>query len=205
MPKHRGQAKNIRSYKKALFIVCEGEETEPNYFEQFIAGCNFRGKPVRVQVVETEENTAKELVKRAKELKEIPTDEVWAVFDKDGYTKHAEAFNMALGNQIKIAFSSISFEYWILLHFEYTTRPFRKADDVIKYIEKKGYFDKYDKGDKGIYQKVKDNVMIAFERAKRVRSYQDAANPGEKIYRLNPYTNVDELMEAVNELSTLYT
>lgn len=45
-------------------------------------------------------------------------DESWVIFDKDGYTKHSEAFKLARQHNIKIAFSSISIETWILSHFE---------------------------------------------------------------------------------------
>ncbi len=271
MPKRRGKDKKVRKYKKALFIVCEGGKTEPNYFDQLIADCNFCGKPVRVEVIDVKENTAKELAKIASGLREIPQDEVWAVFDKDGYTKHHEAFDIAKSNNVNIAFSSISFEFWVLLHFEYTTRPFNKSEELIKYMEKKSYFDEYDKSDKDIYQKIKGKIRTYFklteasfkvlrdaklsedclkplqalkqqtfdtedeflsvvtdkigkvqmaawkplllrcakinnviENAQKIRKVQFEANPGTEIYKVNPYTDVDRLVIAIDELNDLY-
>ena len=103
-----------------------------------------------MQVIPTKINTGKEPVDFLKNLRETPKDELWAVFDRDGCTKHPEAFNKAEANEIRIAFSSISFEYWILLHFKYTTRPFSKADEIIRHLKKNGYID-YDKSDRGGY------------------------------------------------------
>ena len=50
-------------------------------------------------------------------------DESWAVYDKDEHPKHEEAMAEAIkiidGKKVNIAFSSRSFEYYLLLHFEY--------------------------------------------------------------------------------------
>lgn len=53
--------------------------------------------------------------------------EAWAVYDLDTFTKHEEARGLAEQWGVKIAFSSISFEEWILLHFEQNTTPFVKS------------------------------------------------------------------------------
>ena len=71
---------------------------------------------------------------------------MWVVYDKDGYSKHAETFDYAKRHNVKIAFSSISFETWILLHFGYTTRAFEKSEKIISYLKHKYHFD-YSKND----------------------------------------------------------
>lgn len=59
-------------------------------------------------------------------------EETWAVFDKNGHPAHFHAFNLAQepvkGKVVKIAFSSIAFEHWILLHFEKSINAFIKAE-----------------------------------------------------------------------------
>ena len=64
-------------------------------------------------------------------LKEKAYDEVWAVFDKDGHPYPQEAFELAKntieGKIVNIAFSSISFETWLLLHFERCNIAFEKT------------------------------------------------------------------------------
>ncbi len=68
-------------------------------------------------------------------------DESWAVFDNDGHPAQKEAFALASEKDkpVNIAFSSRSFEQWILLHFEKSIFPFdatackiRKKDKPIE-------------------------------------------------------------------------
>lgn len=58
-------------------------------------------------------------------------DEVWAVYDKDGHAAHEQASDLANnvieGKKVNIAFNSVAFEYWILLHFENNTTAFQKS------------------------------------------------------------------------------
>lgn len=204
MPKDRRKKSNKRYVNKRLYIVCEGEATEYNYFNNYIGDCNICDKLVDVKVFPTKINTGKELVDFLKNLRENPKDKLWAVFDRDGYTKHPEAFNKAEANKIRIAFSSISFEYWILLHFEYTTRFFAKAEEIIRYLKKNGYID-YDKSDRYIYKKVKGKIPEAVNRAKKIRKYQHEANPDSKPYEMNPYTDVDKLLETIDKVAGNYS
>ncbi|UCH96309.1 MAG: RloB domain-containing protein [Candidatus Aminicenantes bacterium] len=203
MPRNRSRRSGKRKVNKRLFIVCEGKKTEPNYFNKFIEDCNFRGKPVEVQVVKIKKNTARELVDKADVVREIPGDEVWAVFDKNGYTKHNEAFKKVKNKHVKIAFSSISFEYWILLHFEYTTRSFINSEKIIDYLKSKSYID-YKKSDETVYDSIKNRTVTAAANARKVRKYQSEANPNHEIFNLNPYTNVDELLEAIKKIREIY-
>ena len=68
-------------------------------------------------------------------------DEVWAVFDHDGHPAIEQAFELAKdqgdGRKVNIAFSSISFEYWILLHFEPSLTTFEKSECRTKEKTKK--------------------------------------------------------------------
>ena len=59
-------------------------------------------------------------------------DEVWTVFDKDRHPKIKEAFEAAEekvnGKCVNIAFSSICFEYFLLIHFEKIYKVFEKSE-----------------------------------------------------------------------------
>ena len=59
----------------------------------------------------------------ARKIMSEGVDESWAVYDKDEHPKHeeamAEANKIIDGKKVNIAFSSRSFEYYLLLHFEY--------------------------------------------------------------------------------------
>ncbi len=194
MPRKR-KLGNRKAHSR-LFILCEGEKTEPNYFEKLIQD-HPRQRLVEVTVIRSKFNTNNELVEEAKSYKDLPEDQVWVVVDKDGYTRHPQAFNKARDNNIKLAFSSISFEFWILLHFEYTTRAFAKSAEIISHLKHEHHF-QFLKNDRTLYRQIKDNQLVAQDRAKKVRKYMTEG--GGRIYTLNPYTNVDQLVEAIEKL-----
>lgn len=205
MPKKRKV--NIRSIRKRILILCEGKETEPNYFNALIHDNEYKRflSSVEITIYDTKKCTGKELVTEAKILKNNAKreknqfDYIWIVIDKDGYSKLPETFDKAYANDMKIAFSSISFEYWFLLHFEYTTKCFKKADDLIKHLNR--YLPNYKKSS-NIYCKIKKNIKTAITNSNKVQKYyENDIERGKKIYTLNPYTNVNLLVEQLINLN----
>jgi hypothetical protein len=197
MPKLRKE--NIRKVKDRILILCEGEKTEPNYFNgiKTLKSAENALAAVRIEIFDTQLNTGKELVSKAKELKyeaineTNPYDCIWIVIDKDGYTKHPATFNTARENEMRIVFSSISFEYWFLLHFKKTTKAFYKADDLIAELKKSGYSN-YDKGFNH-FDNLKGLTPVAIKHAKQIRKELDIDDS--PLYTRNPYTDVDVLVE----------
>lgn len=197
--------------KKTIYIVCEGTNTEPNYFkaireepdvyekydievypskEDQIKASKKEGESMRADAV-----SLVKIAKREREKKNY--DEVWAVFDKDGYTKHKEAFSYAKKHGVNLAFSSIAFEHWILLHYQQNRTAFPKSQNVIDYLEQAGYFTGYSKkADISIYPRLQSLTKTAIENAAwlRMEMAKNLAACENKIYELNPYTTVDELV-----------
>ena len=202
MPKERKKPGH-RNIKSRLFILCEGmkDKSESAYFKELIKHYRFDAKKVAVKVKDTVKNTGRELVVEAKKLKEFPIDEVWVVYDMDGYTKHPSTFSMARDSDINIAFSAISFEHWILLHFEETTKAFLKSKDIISYMKKKEYI-LYTKNAVNTYSQIKHLQGNAIKNAKKTRALQISGNPeGTQWFEMNPFTNVDVLVERIISLS----
>lgn len=99
--------------KPSILIVCEGENTEPSYFNQF------RITSAKVKSVGEGYNTVS-LVNRAIVLAQQGNyDQVWCVFDKDDFNDndYNAAIQIAEVNNFGVAYSNQSFEYWFLLHF----------------------------------------------------------------------------------------
>lgn len=99
---------------RIVLIVCDGKNTEPNYFDQL------RLRSVTVKTVGEGYNTTS-LVKRAIHLQQEDTyEKVWVVFDKDSFKDQTfhEAIRLADQNDFGVAWSNQSFEYWLILHFE---------------------------------------------------------------------------------------
>jgi hypothetical protein len=195
--------------KKNIYIVCEGTNTERIYFEEIGQQDDVHEK-YDIKVYPSKEHQRKASKKEGESIKtdavslveeakkEIKNyDEVWAVFDKDGYTKHEKAFSDAQKHGIKLGFSSIAFEHWILLHYEQNRTAFDKSQNVIDYLEQAGYFTGYSKkADISIYPILKNLTQTAIENAAwlRIEMAKDLAAGDNKIYELNPYTTVDELV-----------
>ena len=97
-----------------ILIVCEGENTEPSYFNQF------KLSSATIKAVGKGYNTVS-LVNQAIILsKEHKYDKVWCVFDKDDFSEKDfnEAILKAEKNKFGCAYSNQAFEYWLILHFE---------------------------------------------------------------------------------------
>jgi len=202
MPKPRNKP-GTRSVEKKLLVFCEGakDKSENAYFKAFIKDCRFAGNRVDVKVIDTEKNTGRELVLEALSYREIKEDILWVVYDKDGYTKHPETFSEARNKNVKIAFSAISFEYWILLHFTYITKPFRKSDEIIDYLMKNFDFH-YGKGSSTIYSLTKDSIeKKAKVHALRLQNFNRESYPdGTPVYEFDSYTNINELIDEIKSL-----
>lgn len=188
----------------SVFIACEGSNTEPLYFEKLNEIMEDDDNyPYAITVYpdkEVDDNPKTDaigLLNVAIERKE-DFDELWVVFDKDGYTKHKEAFELAQANKINIAFSSISFETWVLLHFERNHNSFAKSANIIneKFHNNDTYLSDYAKsGDYNIYPKIQTKTKKAFENASWLRNWLNTNNHQYTIYEVNPYTDVDSLVK----------
>ncbi|WFS63964.1 RloB family protein [Pseudodesulfovibrio thermohalotolerans] len=201
----RPRKKATRPIFPSIFIFCEGKKTEPNYFRALINSLNFPGELAKVKVIDSDKTNLVGLVNEAKELKKnnrygIVDDEYWIVVDKDGYTMHAQGFDQALANSFNIAFSSVCFEFWILCHFTYTTAQKAKCEKLIK-EQLEANIPNYEKNQIDIYDIIKMKQNNACAAAKRIRKHWEAVGEGKPIYELNPYTDVDRLVEKLVDYS----
>lgn len=140
--------------------------------------------------------------------------EAWAVFDHDNIDirQRNKAFEHAESvDNLKIAFSSIAFEEWILAHFERNPKPFQKAQckergkaiDCGKvpdigcngdrclagYLRKQLYLPEYEKNDHTLFETLRPRFDTAQINAAWLRHLEDGP-----IYERNPYTDVDRLV-----------
>ena len=142
-----------RPIRQRFLIVCEGKQTEPNYFKALTKGiesihCEIRGKG---------KNT-KSLVKEAITLKaNNDFDKIWVIFDKDEVPDNYfnDAIKKAEKNGIECAWSNEAFELWFLYHFENVTAQLLRKDyqkELSRAVNKSGKYNKkskyqYDKTD----------------------------------------------------------
>lgn len=200
MPKKRREA-GTRKVEKKIYILCEGADkhSEYAYLGALIKDTPIKGDKVQIELAPTKYNTGRELVEQAskkidKKFKNI--DEAWVVYDQDGYSLHKETFEAAKEKGVKIAFSATAFEFWILLHYEYTTKQFPKSEDIIKELKNKNFID-YAKNSKDVYFLTKEKLPNAKQNAKKIRIEVEKYDGNKKLYERNPYTNLDLLIEEI--------
>jgi len=214
MPKNRDNAN--KEVKPVFHIYCEGETEEAyleSYIDKFYSG-NRRLKVIKIEKTDT--NTGRELVEEAIEHQgKCPDgDSFWVVYDRESTQEyhdkhHKEAYDKAQPKNISIAISNVCFEVWILLHFQATVRPYSSYDELRTHSQlreeckKRGLLD-YDKADKQVFEILKKiEIDQARKRAERMnQSTKNSADPSwTKPYQWNPYTNVHELLDAIDEFA----
>jgi hypothetical protein len=204
----------VRNKRKYYLVVCEGSETEPNYFEAFkndlpkavldvyefkIEGTGFNTLSLVAEAERIKTNLQNETMR--------PVDKIWVVFDRDSFAP--QDFNAAVEqcNQTKnmeAAWSNEAFELWYLLHFHfYNAAMSRKQYQQL--IEQNlrpflGNEYKYEKNSKNMYAVLKEygNIEQAIEFAKRL----EAKYEGRADYaNLNPCTLVWRLVHEVKNMN----
>ncbi len=133
-----------RQEKTRVLIVCEGKETEPNYFRGlqdeeavwqrfFIEIKKGRGGSGLAVVQQTVAAIAK-AESRAQQY-----DEVWCVFDVEraGLREQVgQAVQLAQRHAIRLALSNPCFECFLLAHFVRTKGSFASCEQVIPALNK---------------------------------------------------------------------
>lgn len=205
--KDLARKKEKRSSYDRVLIVCEGEKTEPNYFQELV-DC-LKLNTANVEIDGSCGSSPISVVKHAKKLydKEKKAGEsfnkVFCVIDKDTHTTYSAALLLINSLKPKGVFEAANsvpcFEYWLLLHFEYTTKAYAangaksSCGNLISNLKK--YLPNYDKGDEGVYSQVADqtNQAIAFSK----RSLTQALAQGTD----NPTTYIHELVEYLQKIN----
>jgi len=185
-------------------IVCEGEKTEPLYFED-IQG-QLPPEIITLDIMGTGDNTLN-IIARAKEAREKAKmkakrnpgykeyDEIWTVFDKDDFP--SQNFNNAIfkakEENIYAAYSNEAFELWYLLHFNFYNTAMNRDDYKKKLSECLSR--KYEKNNSEIVLLINTDInrKRAIQNAKRLyeQSGYDHKNPANE----NPSTTVYQLVE----------
>lgn len=161
----------MRTHSNNLVIVCEGTDTEYQYFtdlKDYVMVhypdryCAIKVVPVPEERIDRKNPKRKHLARKLSNvpqfryyckyednaedynlycaqptryvreaalfMKEDGYAEGWAVFDCDQHPAREEAFRYAKQANVGIAFSSYSFEEWLLAHFERCPNPFMHSE-----------------------------------------------------------------------------
>jgi RloB-like protein len=202
--RHLQRKSRRRPAKTRILIVCEGRETEPNYFRglrdeetvrQSFSLVVQKGKGgsclavVQQAVAEREKAAA-----RGEDF-----DEVWCVFDVERAEQREQvvgARKLADQHGIHLALSNPSFEVWELSHFVRTSRSFASCEAAAKELNKhwrREFGHDYQKNDEHLYMRLASRTGTAVDNARRVREHDwDASR---NIVDCNSATDVYRLLE----------
>ncbi len=187
-----------------MLIVCEGAKTEPHYFEALRNDLKLNNANIVVtgdcgsdpmSVV----NYAKELFKQDSDY-----DRVYCVIDRDQHPNYQAALTKLSGlkpGNIFLAITSVPcFEYWLLLHFEDTTKPYsptgQRSSCGSVIADLKAHLPDYGKGKRDTYQATQEFLDDAKDRADKNRKAVFASGTD------NPHTKVDELVDYLQNIKT---
>ena len=210
---NKKREQNVRVKRKYFLIVCEGERTEPNYFESLKQDLpNGILATYQIDIEGTGRNT-QSLIDEALRIKSKyesdynrKIDKIWAVFDKDSFS--ANDFNNAIlrcknaSPKIGCAWSNEAFELWYLLHFHYYNSPISRKDyqhlieeNLQPYIGK-DY--KYEKNSKVMYSLLKKHGSLenAIRNAIKLREiYGENSDFANQNPRTEVYLLITELLK----------
>ena len=182
-------------------MVCEGAYTEPLYFRAMRDRLRLNTLVVKAAKgvdPRTLVNMASDEAQREERNGER-FELVYCVFDRDSHPQFEDASNMARARGFKLARSWPCFEFWLLLHFEFTRAPYARkgsvsqCDACIRDLRK--HLPNYAKGDPATFDDLEHLLEFAIENGDKAAA--DAAATGER----NPSTEVHQLVVHLRKLA----
>ncbi|EAA9255418.1 RloB domain-containing protein [Salmonella enterica] len=203
--KDLARRKAVKSPLAKILIVCEGKKTEPNYFEDLINHFKLLTASV-IDVTGECGSSPMCVVRHAKEQYKkmaeqgAPYDQIFVVIDKDAHTDYVAALDALRRSKPSSSWFTVNsvpcFEYWLLLHYTYSTKAFRNlpgnssGNQIVSELKK--HIKNYEKGSKGIFHetlnalKSKDlnEVVLRAKRSLQAAEASDTDNPSTKVFEL---------------------
>lgn len=195
--------------RQRILIVCEGEKTEPIYFE-FLRN-QLRLSTAEVQVVGKEcgseaTSVVEYAIREIRNSKDNPFDQVWCIIDVEAPPRRSldDAYDRVISyksprglkTKLQIILSNPCFEFWYILHFEKTSRCYIQNKDVISHLKQK--LPRYEKSDQSIPDTIFDKTETAIRNSKQVLKEKHGDNPD--IRCCNPSTCVHQAVEQLYKI-----
>jgi RloB-like protein len=189
-PKHRQMRKEQRRLARqkasreglpAILIICEGRETEPNYIDGLRDHLRVNAAAVHIERGDSATDPIG-LVRKAQRLfkGDRDYDQVYVVCDGDSqHLAAARALaarplknSAGASTQVQVIANVPSIEFWLLLHFEYSTRPFRTAAEVQQVL--RAHLPDYQKNDREVFRKAATGLERACQRVEQLKAELNA-------------------------------
>lgn len=194
-----------RGAYERILIVCEGEKTEPLYFEEIRR--EYRIHTANVRVLPSEAGTSPmQVVEFAKKVffdEGKKFEKIYAVFDRDDHLRFHEAVDLARSldgklrtdEKERVAFLALPsipcFELWFLLHYREVSHDIHRTSVM---QELKRYLPGYEKGQLGHFAITRDALPTAYRNAELL------AREKERQGRDFPSTDIPVLVRLLTTL-----
>jgi hypothetical protein len=203
-PSHREYSIRRRSafrpVRESFLILCEGENTEPLYFNAF------RLTTATVRALSVTTGDAMAVMQAAIKRRKTENDNgkeynhYWVVFDRD--ETHSDTFNNAIkiaqSNNFQVAYSNQAFELWFLLHYDYVSGPLHRNQYANRLGDFVGFpYSKHRDTAPIMFRVLLERQQIAIENARRLYAQYDNGsgyrNPAEEESSTTVYQLVEKL------------
>ncbi|MDD2776461.1 MAG: RloB family protein [Gallionella sp.] len=181
-----------------VLLLCEDSKSGLKYFEDAARSHCFRIHRETLTIEHCGKTDPKGIVEKAVS-RQAKFDKIYCVIDWDmrdaleGAIQHAKKTK-----KVEVISSYPCFEFWLLLHFGYTRKPYstKGEESITKALSKKPNMEDYDKGDKAnLFDLLFDKFPAARQNSAKVLA--DALNDAS----MNPSTEIHLLMNIFEKLS----
>ena len=188
--------KASRAGMPSILIVCEGRETEPNYIAGLCDAKRVNLAAVKIRPGDSATDAGMLVLKARKIFDgDREYDRVFVVCDDDGSSMERarqlaqRPLRRSDGKIIRVELivSRPSFEFWLLLHFEYSARPYRSGAEAMADLRR--HLTNYDKADPEIFYAVALGLDQAMQRAEQLK--RELASTGATV----PDTEFPQLVQ----------
>jgi RloB-like protein len=196
-----------RQSSRSILIATEGKKTEPIYIDALRAHLGIVKQRVAIEHKHSDPISVVQLAIDKKEKNaaqfqdaEDRYESVFAVLDTDKHVNINEALQLAKSNNIIPIVSLPCFEFWLLLHFIDTDKPFQSTgiksicDTVISQLKRQEGMANYEKARSVLMPNLMTRVGVACARAAKLSKAREA-DPN-----LSSYTSMFELVAKLNEM-----
>ena len=194
-PVQFGRREAVRDPRPLILIVCEGECTEPYYLDGMRRDLGLSN--VRVAGKECGSDPASVVQYALDRHSKDKFEHIFCVVDRDEHASFEAAIAKVrsafeAGIPIKIIPSYPSFEFWYILHFEFSRAPIVRTGatssgaNAIRLL--KQHIADYEKARLDMWTHLKNDLPQAIKNSRQVRN--EATQDG----ALNPSTDVDKLV-----------
>lgn len=180
------QRKKPTKEPKAILIICEGQKTEVSYFNSLKEHLRL----TNLHIHSSKRSDPSHIIKYAKRQKQ-DFRTIFCVFDND-HNKNIGGVLSRIRSPLQAIVSKPCFEYWILLHFTYTNKPFGGESPCNELIKQslKTYLQKYSKDYD--FSEVVEKYKTALENAKKSKTEYEKMSDSALSY-----TDVYLVIEAI--------